>query len=248
MAKKLLAAVLCAALLLGLSGCSGAEGVGSWLDKITAGAGDIIPNDVELILGQLAGKEEPTQEHEVRFSQGFVSMLKSDNYYIVYHLADGTEVQFGYNGVRSGSSYPDDTAVIEPQYDDDGNEIEQAQPMEHIVLSEGTYYYVDDAQKKLFTVNPANYKAVPFNISVEGIAYEGAGEETVDGKSCRTEKYTTDSGSITFYFDNAVLYAMNVEQGSGHMLSNITSFSKYLDSTLVTLPSSYAVVQYWTGE
>ena len=41
MAKKLLAAVLCAALLLGLSGCSGAEGVGSWLDKITAGASDI---------------------------------------------------------------------------------------------------------------------------------------------------------------------------------------------------------------
>ena len=32
------------------------------------------------------------------------------------------------------------------------------------------------------------------------------------------------------------------------MLSNITSFSKYLDSTLVTLPASYAVVQYWTGE
>ena len=178
MAKKMLAAVLCAALLLGLSGCSGAEGVGSWLDKITAGASDIIPNDVELILGQLAGKEEPTQAHETQFSQGFVSMLKSDNYYIVYHLADGTEVQFGYNGVRSGSSYPDEAGVAgEPQYDDDGNEIEQTQPMEHIVLSEGTYYYVDDAQKKLFTVNPANYKAVPFNISVEGIAYEGAGEE-----------------------------------------------------------------------
>lgn len=249
MAKKMLAVVLCAALLLGLSGCSGAEGVGSWLDKITAGASDIIPNDVELILGQLAGKEEPVQAHETQFSQGFVSMLKSDNYYIVYHLADGTEVQFGYNGVRSGSSYPDEAGVAgEPQYDDDGNKIEQTQPMEHIVLSEGTYYYVDDAQKKLFTVNPANYKAVPFNISVEGIAYEGAGEETVDGKACRTEKYTTDSGSITFYFDNAVLYAMNVEQGSGHMLSNITSFSKYLDSTLVTLPASYAVVQYWTGE
>ena len=104
MAKKLLAAVLCAALLLGLSGCSGAEGVGSWLDKITAGASDIIPNDVELILGQLAGKEEPTQAHETQFSQGFVSMLKSDNYYIVYHLADGTEVQFGYTGVPIGAS------------------------------------------------------------------------------------------------------------------------------------------------
>ena len=243
MTKKLLAAIICAALLLGLSGCSGAEGVGSWLDRITSGAGDIIPNDVELILGQLTGKEEPQEAHEIRFSEGYVNMLKSDNYFIVYHLADGTEVQFGYNGVRSGSSYPDEAGVVDAQ-DSDG---EQAQPMEHIVLSNGIYYYVDDAQKKLFTVNPANYKAVPFNIFVEGIAYQGAGEETVDGKTCRTETYATDSGNITFYFENAALYAMSVEQDDGHMLSNITSFNKYLDSTLVTLPSSYSVVQYWPG-
>ena len=247
MTKKLLAAIICAALLLGLSGCSGAEGVGSWLDRITSGAGDIIPNDVELILGQLTGKEEPQETHEILFSEGYVNMLKSDNYFIVYHLADGTEVQFGCNGVRSGSSYPDEAGVVDSQPDEGDGEAEQAQPTEHIVLSNGIYYYVDDAQKKLFTVNPANYKAVPFDISVEGIAYQGAGEETVDGKTCRTETYTTDSGNITFYFENAALYAMSVEQDDGHMLSNITSFNKYLDSTLVTLPSSYSVVQYWPG-
>lgn len=247
MTKKLLAAIICAALLLGLSGCSGAEGVGSWLDRITSGAGDIIPNDVELILGQLTGKEEPQETHEILFSEGYVNMLKSDNYFIVYHLADGTEVQFGCNGVRSGSSYPDEAGVVDSQPEEGEGEAEQAQPMEHIVLSNGIYYYVDDAQKKLFTVNPANYKAVPFDISVEGIAYQGAGEETVDGKTCRTETYTTDSGNITFYFENAALYAMSVEQDDGHMLSNITSFNKYLDSTLVTLPSSYSVVQYWPG-
>lgn len=247
MTKKLLAAIIYAALLLGLSGCSGAEGVGSWLDRITSGAGDIIPNDVELILGQLTGKEEPQETHEILFSEGYVNMLKSDNYFIVYHLADGTEVQFGCNGVRSGSSYPDEAGVVDSQPDEGDGEAEQAQPTEHIVLSNGIYYYVDDAQKKLFTVNPANYKAVPFDISVEGIAYQGAGEETVDGKTCRTETYTTDSGNITFYFENAALYAMSVEQDGGHMLSNITSFNKYLDSTLVTLPSSYSVVQYWPG-
>lgn len=250
MLKKLLAASICLLLLLGLSGCSGAESVGSWLDKITAGASDIIPNDVELILGQLAGKEEPAGEHEVLFSQGYVNMLKSGNYYIVYHLADGTEVQFGYNGVRSGSSYPEpaETENTEPQYDEEGNEIEQAVPREHIVLSDGIYYYVDDAQKKLFTVNPDNYKAVPFDISTEGMAFSGAGEETVDGKTCRFERYSTDSGSVTFYFYNAELYALTVEQGSVHTLLNITAFNKYLDSTLVTLPSSYNVVQYWPGE
>ena len=118
---------------------------------------------------------------------------------------------------------------------------------EHIVLSDGIYYYVDDAQKKLFTVNPDNYKAVPFDISTEGMAFSGAGEETVDGKTCRFEKYNTDSGSVTFYFYNAELYALTVEQGSVHTLLNITAFNKYLDSTLVTLPSSYNVVQYWPG-
>ena len=77
MQKKLLAVLLCVGLLLGLSGCSGAESVGSWLDKITEGAKDIIPNDVELILGQLAGKEAPQEEHDIIFSQGYVNMLKS---------------------------------------------------------------------------------------------------------------------------------------------------------------------------
>lgn len=250
MQKKLLAVLLCVGLLLGLSGCSGAESVGSWLDKITEGAKDIIPNDVELILGQLAGKEAPQEEHNIIFSQGYVNMLKSDSYHIVYTLSDGTEVQLGYNGVRSGSSYPepDELKNTEPQYDSEGNEIEPEIPCEHIVLSDGTYYYVDDAQKKLFTVNPANYKAVPFLISVEGIAFDNAGDTEFEGKNCRFEKYTTESGSITFYYENAVLFAMTVEQGEAHTLSNIISFNKYLDSTLVTLPSSYQVVQYWTGE
>lgn len=246
MLKKLLAVLACLLLMAGLSGCSGAESVGSWLDKITDGAGDIIPNDVELILGQLAGKEEETEPHEVLFSQGYASMLESDSYYIVYHLEDGTEVELGFNGVRAGSSYPEpeELANTEPQYDDEGNEIEPEIPCEHIILSNGIYYYVDDNQKKLFTVNPAKYKAVPFEISAEGMTFAAAGDTELNGRSCRFEKYTTDSGNITFYFENATLYAMTAEQGESHTLLDITAFNKYLDSTLVLMPESYTVVQY----
>lgn len=246
MLKKLIAALACLLMIAGLSGCSGAESVGSWLDKITDGAGDIIPNDIELIIGQLTGREEETEPHEILFSQGYANMLESDNYYIVYHLEDGTEVEFGYNGVRAGSSYPepDELAETETQYDDEGNEIEPEIPCEHIVLSNGTYYYVDDNQKKLFTVNPAKYKATPFEIQVEGMAFSSAGDTQFNGKNCRFEKYTTNSGDITFYFENGALYALTVEQEESHTMLDITAFNKYLDSTLVLLPESYTVVQY----
>ena len=169
MTKKITAALLCLVLVLSLSGCSFAETVGNWLDSI----GDMIPNDVELVLGQLTGREEVSAEHEIIFSEGYVNMLKSGVYHIVYSLSDGTEVEIGSNGIRFGSTYPEPAELegVEPQYDENGNPIEPEIPHEHIVLSDGIYYYIDDNQAKMFTVNPANYKAVPIEISAENIAF-----------------------------------------------------------------------------
>ena len=97
--------------------------------------------------------------------------------------------------------------------DENGNEIEPEIPHEHIVLFEGTYYYIDDNQSKMFTVNPENYKAVPFEISAENIKLSSAGDESFGGKSCRFERYTTSAGDITFYFESTVLCGMKIEQG-----------------------------------
>ena len=246
MAKKIMAATLCLALVLSLSGCSFAETVGNWLDRL----GDLIPNDVELVIGQLTGREEVTAEHEIIFSEGYVNMLKNGTYHIIYYLSDGTEVEIGSNGLRYGSTYPEPAEMedTEPQYDEDGNPVEPPIPHEHIVLSEGIYYYIDDNQAKMFTVNPANYKAVPIEISTENIAYSGSGEANFGGKNCRYEKYTTDAGNITFYYYEAVLTGMVVEQGGTHTIENITAFNTYVNSSLVSMPSTYQVVQYWTGE
>ena len=246
MTKKITAALLCLVLVLSLSGCSFAETVGNWLDSI----GDMIPNDVELVLGQLTGREEVSAEHEIIFSEGYVNMLKSGVYHIVYSLSDGTEVEIGSNGLRFGSTYPEPAELegVEPQYDENGNPIEPEIPHEHIVLSDGIYYYIDDNQAKMFTVNPANYKAVPFEISAENIAFAEAGTADFGGKSCRYERYTTDAGNITFYYYEAVLTGMVIEQGGTHTLENITAFNKYVNTALVAMPSTYQVVQYWTGE
>ena len=137
MTKKITAALLCLVLVLSLSGCSFAETVGNWLDSI----GDMIPNDVELVLGQLTGREEVSAEHEIIFSEGYVNMLKSGVYHIVYSLSDGTEVEIGSNGLRFGSTYPEPAELegVEPQYDENGNPIEAEIPHEHIVLSDGIY-------------------------------------------------------------------------------------------------------------
>lgn len=246
MAKKILAAFLCAAMLLAFSGCSPAETISGWLDEASA----LIPNDIELIIAQLTGMEVETENHEIILSEGYVNMLKSGTYNMVYVLSDGTEVMYGSNGIRTGSSYPEPAELVssEPEYDEEGNLIEPEIPHEHIVLFEGIYYYIDDDQKKMFTVNPAEYKAVPFEISAENIAFSSAGNETFNGKNCRFERYSTAKGDVTFYYENTVLCGMVIAQGENVVLENVTAFNKYLNPSLVAMPDSYIIVQHWTGE
>ena len=246
MAKRFLAAVICAAMLVCLSGCSPAETISTWLDE----ASTLIPNDVELVIAQLFGMDEEVEPHEMIFSEGYVNMLKSGTFYMTYTLSDGTEVMYGSNGVRTGTSYPEPAELedTEPQYDSDGNPIEPEIPHEHIVLFEGVFYYIDDNQSKMFTVNPENYKAVPFEISTANIVLSATGKETFGGRDCRYEKYSTTDGDITFYFENTVLFGMKISQGETIVIENITAFNKYLNPTLVSMPESYKIVQYWTPE
>ena len=243
MAKRFLCALLSAIMLVSFSGCSPAETISGWIDEASA----LIPNDVEMIISQIIGTETEKEEHEIIFSEGYVNMLKSGTFYMSYVLADGTEVMYGSNGVRTGTSYPEPSELenVEVQYDENGNAIEPEIPHEHIVLFEGIYYYVDDNQAKLFTVNPENYKAVPFEISVANIKLSATGNETFGGKNCRFERYSTTDGDITFYFENTVLYGMTINQGTGITIENITAFNKYLNPALVSMPESYQIVQHW---
>ena len=246
MAKRILAALLCAIMLVSFYGCSPAETISGWLDEASA----LIPNDIELIIAQILGTETETEDHEIIFSEGYVNMLKNGTYNMTYVLSDGTEVFQGSNGVRTGSSYPEPAELegTEPQYDEDGNEIEPKIPHEHIVLFEGTYYYIDDDQKKMFTVDPGNYKAVPFEISADNIKLIATGDETFSGKNCRFERYSTSEGDITFYFENTVLCGMKVDQGANIVIENITAFNKYLNPSLVSMPETYKIVEYWVPE
>lgn len=246
MAKRIIAALLFAVMLVSFSGCSMAEKTSELLDE----AGDLIPNDIELIISQFLGTEIEAEEHEIILSEGYVNMLKNGTYYMTFVLSDGTEVMYGSNGVRTGTSYPEPAELesTEPQYDDEGNLIEPEIPHEHIVLDGGIYYYIDDDQAKMFTVNPANYKAVPFEISAENIKLSATGNETFAGKNCRFESWNTTDGEVTFYFENTVLVGMKIEQGETVTLENITAFNKYLNPSLVSMPETYKIVEYWTPE
>lgn len=250
MKKRFLTVLLCLAVLFCFGGCSSAETVGGWLDGVTENMDGIIPNDVERIIAQITGQAMDEEEHVVIFSQGCAKMLESGVFHITYHLEDGTEVEFGSNGARTGSSYPDTSASVSTAvtYDEEGNPVEPEYPQEHIVLKDGIYYYIDDAQSKIFTVNPANYKAVPFEISAEGLAFASSGTESFGGEECRFERYSAEAGDVTFYYRNGTLFGMKVEQGETHILYDVTAFNKYVNPSLVAIPSGYTLVQYWTGE
>ena len=247
MIKKFFALVLCAAISLTFSACS--QSAANLADDITG----LIPNDVEAVIAKILGTDTSYDdgEHEFELSEGYVNMLKNGGYHIVYHLDDGTEVEYGYNGVRYGTSYPEPDEIndtTELQYDENGNVIPSSIPHEHIVLFEGIYYYIDDNQSKMFTVNPAEYKAVPFEICTEEITFDSVGNEDFGGKKCRAEKYRTAEGSITFYYENLILQGIVFSGKENVTLNNITEFSKYLSSSLVSMPSTYEIVEYWKAE
>ena len=245
MIKKFFALVICIALALTLSSCS--ESAASFADNIAG----LIPNDIEAVIARIFGTETYTEGHEFELSEGYVNMLKNGGYHIIYHLDDGTEVEYGYNGLRYGTSYPEPdeiTDTTELQYDENGNVILSSVPHEHIVLFEGIYYYIDDNQAKMFTVNPAEYKAVPFEICTDNITFDSVGYSQFAGEKCRAEKYKTAEGSITFYYENLILRGIVFSGKENITLNNITVFNKYLNSSLVSMPSTYAIVEYWKAE
>ena len=245
MIKKFFALVICVAFVFMLSSCSGSAA--NLADDIAG----LIPNDVEAVIAKIFGTDTYNDEHEFELSEGYVNMLKNGGYHIVYHLDDGTEVEYGYNGVRYGTSYPEPdeiTDTTELQYDENGNVIESSIPHEHIVLDEGIYYYIDDNQAKMFTVNPAESKAAPFEICTEDITFDSIEYTQFAGKKCRAEKYKTAEGSITFYYENLVLEGIIFSGKESTVMNDITVFNKYLSSSLVSMPSTYEIVEYWKAE
>lgn len=266
MLKKIMAVLL--ALLVtvpALSGCSTAEEVGNRIHKLTEGAGDIIPNDIEYLFGKLSGDNEGAPDHQIVFSTGYVNMLKSGSYFISYTAEDGTEISYGTNGIRWGVSYPvgtaAETAAPLPEESSEaasgesaaseestaseeaGEEPEPVVPTVNIVLEDGVYYLVDDAAGTLTTVNPADYKAAPFIIDASDLEYEAAGDKKLGGENYRYEKYAGAAGSVTFYYAGSDLAAMEVDEAGTDLLLHVTKFNKWVANGLVNLPSSYKVIR-----
>lgn len=250
-----------------LSGCSAAEKVGDLIHKLTESAGDIIPNDIEYLLGSLSGKKESTSDHQIIFSTGYVNMLKSGQYFISYTADDGTEISYGTNGIRWGVSYPIGGAAAEEPSSEESSEAESSAeesaaeisgesgeseaepevPSINIVLEDGVYYLVDDDAGTLTTVNPADYKAMPFVIDASDLEYKTAGEKELDNVSCRYEEYDGSAGSVTFYYSGSDLVAIEIDETDTNMLLHITKFNKWVGSELINLPSSYKVIREYTA-
>ncbi len=263
MLKKILA--MLAVLLMTvpiLSGCSTAEEIGNLIHKLTESAGDIIPNDIEYLLGSLSGDKENTSDHQIVFSTGYVNMLKSGKYFISYTADDGTEISYGTNGIRWGVSYPIGGAAEEPTSEESSeaessaeetaaeasgesgeSEAEPAVPSINIVLEDGVYYLVDDDAGTLTTVNPADYKASPFVIDATDLEFKTAGDKELDGVSYRYEEYDGAAGSVIFYYSGSELAAMEIAETETNMLLHVTKINKWVSSELINLPSSYKVIR-----
>ncbi|HPR40820.1 MAG TPA: hypothetical protein PKY19_01445 [Oscillospiraceae bacterium] len=263
MLKKILA--MLAALLITvpvLSGCSSAEGIGNLIHKLTEGAGDIIPNDIEYLLGTLSGDTEDTSDHQIIFSTGYVNMLKSGEYFIGYTADDGTEISYGTNGIRWGISYPiggaEESSSEESASEEASSgtaeegesseaETESEVPSVNIVMEDGVCYLVDDDAATLTTVNPADYKAAPFVIDASDLEFKEAGDKELDGVSYRYEEYDGSAGSVTFYYSGSDLAAMEVSETETNILLHVTKFNKWVSSELINLPSSYKVIREYTA-
>lgn len=234
MHKNLLRIITALLLVTVLCSCSPAETVSGWIDDLTT----IIPNDIEAVLAN----DTTDESHEFNLSEGYVNMLKNGSYHITYHLDDGREVSIVSNGTRWGSSY-DEYVSDKKKTDDNGNEIPV--PQEHIILSDGIYYWVDDAAQILYKVNPANYDAMPIPIGVSNIKLSKKGETERNGKNVKYEEYTCTEGSITFYYENLIITSIVINQEGNFELNDVTAIDKYYSSSFLALPSSYEIIDAW---
>jgi len=113
------------------------------------------------------------------------------------------------------------------------------------VMKDGKMYIISHDMKTVMVMDaskpvPADTPQTP-EIKLDGIIYKGSGKSDFLGKMLDYEEYSTDGGSVRYFFDGSDLRGIEYTSGSTKTLMEISKLTDSIDDSMFTIPSDYKV-------
>lgn len=113
------------------------------------------------------------------------------------------------------------------------------------VIKDGKMYLISHDMKTVMVMDAS--KQVPTDtpqtpeINLEGIVYKGKGKADFLGKMLDYEDYTTDGGSVRYFFEGNELKGIEYSFENVKTLMEISKLDDTVDDSMFTIPSDYKV-------
>ena len=170
--------------------------------------------------------EAATEELGDLLSSTYVDMMKGNEYFMKYKASldlDGTKTEATVTMAVSGEN----TAMTTSGQGFESN----------MVMKDGKVYMIDHANKMVtsFAQTQTDVSAETDTIDTSGITYVGTGNE--DGLVY--EEYTTDGGTLRYYFDGKDLVKIKMTAEGVETVMEILEMSKEVPADLFEIPADY---------
>jgi ABC-type enterochelin transport system substrate-binding protein len=170
-----------------------------------------------------------TEEVGERLAKVYTDMMQSSKYYMKYRTTiemDGkketAEMEMAVNG--------DDSALISSM----------AHGKSHMVFKDEKSYLIDHQNQTVMVMNSAAMKDIKeTDIDTTGLTYKGNGTGDFLGKKLPYEEYSTESGTIKYYFDGKKLVGIEVIEGEISSLMEVLEMSDRYPANMFTIPADY---------
>lgn len=173
-----------------------------------------------------------TEEMGDRLAKVYTDMMQSGKYYMKYRTTmemDGkkeeAEMEIAVNG--------DDSAVISSM----------TFGKSHMVFKDEKSYLIDHQNQTVMVINAATMEGMEnmqeADIDTTGLTYKGNGTGDFLGKKLPYEEYSTESGTIKYYFDGKKLVGMEVKDGEMTSLMEVLEMSSKYPTDMFTIPAGY---------
>ncbi|HHV64614.1 MAG TPA: hypothetical protein GXX46_06025 [Peptococcaceae bacterium] len=166
-----------------------------------------------------------------RLSKVYTDMMQSGKYYMKYRVTVDVEGQKA-------------TAVIEAAVDGDDSAIISSIDggKSHMIFKDDKTYLIDYESKSVLVMGSGTREDMDeAEIETDGLTYKGAGHGEFLGKNLLYEEYTTDTGTLKFYFDGNKLVGMEViEEGISQTMEILEMKADY-PSDIFTIPADFTL-------
>ncbi len=170
-----------------------------------------------------------TEEMGDRLAKVYTDMMQSGKYYMKYR----TTIEM--DGKK-------ETAEMETAVNGDDSAVISSMPLgkSHMVFKDEKSYFIDHQNRTVMVINSAAMEGMEeADIDTTGLTYKGNGTGDFLGKKLPYEEYSTESGTIKYYFDGKKLVGMEVIDEEMTSLMEVLEMSNSYPADMFTIPADY---------